>query len=416
MTQGAEASTDAARRGDVQALLEAFRRRDAVALQTSAQRGIDLESQDADGCAVLHLAAAAGEPGTVQWILEAGAAIGQVAGPGPWRGQDALMRAAEAGHGGVVDLLLAAGAEPTRTDAWGRRAIDLAHAAGQDAIVRRLTAVSGGPPRPRSEASRGTALSHVEDRGLGRDDGDDVCILVRAAPADVAGAWQTRIEVTTWLPDAYGTEVRLQGRCFLVFRFQGHPWTLLRAAHEAPDPGFDASDAAHLSRQLEVEAIFLRHQASESSLTYRHYLDGELRLGMDVPAAGASPTAASGPGANGPGDAFDDHFEDGFEDTFDDVGMLSGMKGDSEPATSWHAAVRRVDRHLRSLDAYAPSWGRLDGEHHRLEVAGLHPEAFERMDFLAVESLYPEAFERMDFLAVESACVAKKSEIEWCNF
>lgn len=372
-------SQDTPPQADVQLLLEAFRRRDAAALQASAQRGVHLESRDEEGCCVLHLAAAAGEPGTVQWMLEAGADIHVAAGPGPWQGQDALMRAASEGQGGVVDLLLAAGANPMATDARGLRAIDLAHGSGHGGVVQRLASVSGGPPRDLAQHGAETALSRVDERGLGRDDGDDVCILVRASPEVVAQAWQECTDAT-WLPDAYGTEVRVDGACFLVFRFSGHPWTLLRAAHEAPDPGFTSSDAAHLSETLEAEAIYLLHEASVQHLRCHHYLRGQRRWTYDLPSTSA-PSAGLGRSENA-GDHFDDTFEDRFDDTFDPSDPRGGTAEPSAPPVSWASAVQEVDRHLRSLDAYAPSWGRLAGEHHRLEVAGLLPEAFERMDFL----------------------------------
>lgn len=364
---------------DVHSLLEAFRRRDTAALQALASQGIDLETRDHQGCTVLLRAAESGEPGTVQWILEAGAAIDATAG-GTMAGQDALMRAAAAGRGAVVDLLLAAGADPSAHDAVGQRAIDLAHRAGHQAIVERLRAVSGDAPRPqpvdRSEAASSGGLSQVDDRGLGRYDGEDLCILVRASPAEVAALWQERIQAAVWHRDAYGADVQLDGRCYLVFRFRSHDWTILRAVHESPDPGFDAADAAFLSQRLHTGSVFLSHSAGTQRLHYGYFLDGRRQMSMHVPGQLSGPLCDSNAAAGVFGDGFKDSFGDEFDDSFDDSAW---------PATSvsWPRALRQVDAHLRRLDAYAPSWGRLKGATQRLEVAGLEAVAFERMDFLA---------------------------------
>lgn len=384
---------------DVRSLLEAFRRRDPRRLQALAARGVDLESRDPNGWTVLLRAAERGEPGTVQWILEAGSPLDAVACWDGVEGRDALMIAAADGHGGVVDLLLAAGASAVTRDDSGFRAIDLAAQGGHDSIVARLLVVSGGPPKTHSTeltsstdavcstdaaSSTGTVsesrptMSRVEDRGLGRFDGEDTCILVRAAPGATAAWWCRHRQATVWRQDAYGEEVLVQGPSYLVFRFRGHAWTVIRAAHNE-GPQLSALDAAMLSKAAPVkEVVFIHHSTAAKQLTYRYYLAGNGSHSISWPNVEPVDTSSES-------DCFDDSFQDEFSDDvfvdrFDDNVFLSHSA--TNDLTSISAALRRVDVHLRELDAYVPSWGRLRGEAHRLEISGLDSSAFERMDFL----------------------------------
>ena len=169
---------------EVEELLRAFRHRDAAALEALASLGIGLESRDSDGCTVLMRAAEIGEPRTMQWILEAGARLDAVSAWGGVAGRDALMIAAARGQGAIVDLLLAAGASAMAMDARGRRAVDLAAAAGHQEIVTRLQEMPGSPSVLSPDASTPDAsaihagseddglTSVAAERGLGRFDGD----------------------------------------------------------------------------------------------------------------------------------------------------------------------------------------------------------------------------------------------------
>lgn len=362
--------------GGVDALLDAFRRRDADRLQSLARNGVDLEHRDAAGRTVLLRAAEAGEPGTVQWILEAGARLDAVATRGDGGGRDALMIAAASGHGGVVDLLLGAGAAATARDAEGARAIDLAAWAGHGAIVRRLQPVSGEPPRLPPTAETSDAAARVDDRGLGRFDGEDTCLLVRAPPGEVAARWARLQGVEDWRRDAYGEEVVIRGRCFLVFRFRDHAWTVIRDTHDEGSP-LTSADASCLASVCDEDVLFVHHSASNEQLRYVHFRRGVREDELTWPAP-----APSKPRDRGDHDTFDDRFSDTFDDASPSPVVGPRCAG-PDTVVSLADGLGRVDRRLKELDAYVPSWGRLAGESHRLEIAGLRPSAFERMDFLA---------------------------------
>lgn len=392
--------------GDVEELLLAFRHRDATALEELARRGFDLESRDAGGCTVLMRAAEAGEPGAVQWILEAGARL-DVRAPD---GRDALMIAAASGRGAVVDLLLAAGASAETEDDGGRRAIDLARAAGHTEIGARLETLSGPSRRsavaaetPRRTEARYTEArrtdpeltSLADERGLGRFDGDDICLMVRAAPAEVAAWWHGQCRAERWQQDAYGEDIEVRGSCYLVFRFRGHDWTVIRAVHEGRDAGLTVAHAATWAGQFGGESLFLQHCARQQRLVYRYYRAAGCQESETWPPLPASPGRWGDPFADHQTDHYADTIGDAFEDPLQGV-LVSHPTGIATVSSSavgadtsetndegWRRAQRRVDDHLRQVGAYVPSWGRLRDRVQRLEVAGLAPTAFERMDFLA---------------------------------
>ncbi len=369
--------------GDVGELLSAFRLRDAAALEELAAHGIDLESRDAAGCTVLMRAAESGEPGPVQWILEAGSRLEARATWKATGGRDALMIAAAQGHGAVVDLLLAAGASAEAEDDNGQRAIDLAIAAGHTEVSARLKDVSGRPLRapmaaetspeePSSTLADDDLIARVPERGLGRFDGEEICLLMRAAPTEVAAWWQVQCPAEHWQQDAYGENIEVRGLCFLVFRFRGHAWTILRAVHEGRDSRLSIDQAARWAKDLGGEGLFLDHSSRNRRLVYRYYRAGDCLR------------SESWPSRRVISDPWDDRFEDPRGDRFDDSFEDSAILTEVETGLGgWHRTQLQVDDHLRQLGAYVPSWGRLRDRVQRLEVAGLAPAAFERMDFLA---------------------------------
>jgi ankyrin repeat protein len=165
----AEQGTDAER---LEAAFDGVRRGDRAGLEALLARPLDLDATNARGDTLLILAAYYGHPELVGLLLDAGAtpdlvsATGMTAlhaatfqcGPATVvrlldlgaaidRGSSMgtpLMVAAEYGRPELVELLLARGADASRTDVWGRTARDRALVAGNMQIVAVLDAVTGG--------------------------------------------------------------------------------------------------------------------------------------------------------------------------------------------------------------------------------------------------------------------------------
>lgn len=315
----------------VETLLIAFRERDRATLEDLARRGVTLEVRGTDGHTVLTRAALRGDTEAIPWILQAGAAVDTVDASG----RTARMVAEDAGHGDAVRLLELAGAR------------------------------------------RPSAMASI--RGLGAFDADDVSVLVRASPGDTAGALADHIGADRWQRDALGQEVSTAGRCYLVFRFLGHPWTVVRDAHTHPDRHLAAEDAQALSKVLACPALHLDHRPTQGVLAYRRYDAGQDTEWLD--ASGSDP--AVWPAETGAEDAWDD-------DCWIDEDLPPPPKGHStrEP---WDVDAiddpqRFIDQRLRDAGAYAPSWGRLRGSVHRLEIAGLDAADFERLDFVGARA------------------------------
>lgn len=110
-----------------------------AAVRLLAERGADLEARSTNrelalDARPLHSAAAAGQREACEVLLDAGADVNAV----QHGGYTALLDAAANGNAGLVDLLLERGADPSARLEDGRGAADLAGAADQPELARRL--------------------------------------------------------------------------------------------------------------------------------------------------------------------------------------------------------------------------------------------------------------------------------------
>jgi hypothetical protein len=104
-------------------------------LQALAARGGALQPE---GWTPLHYAASGDAPEVARWLLDQGVVV-DARSP---NGRTPLMQAARFAREEIVDLLLAAGADPRLVDQQGIGAIDAARGVGRDRLASRLAAVA----------------------------------------------------------------------------------------------------------------------------------------------------------------------------------------------------------------------------------------------------------------------------------
>ena len=98
-------------------------------------RDVEAVSEDAMRVRPLHSAAAGGHTAVCRLLIERGADVNAVQ-----RGSfTPLMAAAQNGDGELIEMLLAAGADPAARTDDGRSAADLARDAGHRTLAERLT-------------------------------------------------------------------------------------------------------------------------------------------------------------------------------------------------------------------------------------------------------------------------------------
>jgi hypothetical protein len=130
----------------------------------------------ADGKTVLTMAAAAGRPDVVRWLLNAPGSIGLADQPDAC-GASALHYAGLAGHDHVCEVLLAGGADPDIADATGIRPLHLAAEHGHLDCCRALLD-AGASVNVRDERDETPLLLAVERRHI------EVCCLLVQRKAD----------------------------------------------------------------------------------------------------------------------------------------------------------------------------------------------------------------------------------------
>ncbi len=113
-------------------LMMAALKGDIAAAQLLLDRGAKVNRP---GWSALHYAAAGPEPKLVQLLIDHGADLNA----GSPNDTTPLMMAAQYGGENSVDLLLARGADMTRKNQMGLRAVDFARLSGREPLVRKLS-------------------------------------------------------------------------------------------------------------------------------------------------------------------------------------------------------------------------------------------------------------------------------------
>jgi uncharacterized protein len=124
------------------AVADAAQSNDAAAVKKLIAQGADVNLPEGDGMTALHWAAEHGDTAMTAMLLRAHANVKATTRIGAYT---PLQLASRSGSAGVVKALLAAGAEPNRTDANGATALHLAAAAGNPDAVSALLEKGANP-------------------------------------------------------------------------------------------------------------------------------------------------------------------------------------------------------------------------------------------------------------------------------
>lgn len=115
------------------------------AIELLLSHGADLKARQIAGATPLHLAAGrSGDPEVIRLLLARGAEVDALNG----LKMTPLFNAAATGRLAIVELLLAAGANPRHKDSLGREARQLAEKGNHQAVVEVLNDCISGNPRP----------------------------------------------------------------------------------------------------------------------------------------------------------------------------------------------------------------------------------------------------------------------------
>jgi hypothetical protein len=230
----------------------------------------------------------------------------------------------------------------------------------------------------------------AERRGVASFEYNGSSVFLRAGVEQVAAALKARRKARIWRRDVFGQPVTIAEQCFFVFRLRGHRWTqviardqaegdavlaLVRArragkrparvtaARQAQLANLKEADAQALSAALSTPAIFYGVGDTAVALDYVLFENGRaverLRTG----------------------------------EAYGDVEFSSDLR--KVRAAGLRDVERFVDAFFRSQDALEPGWnlGTLVGRYRPDagdEVVVNDPD----------EGFWPNAYERVDFLAV----------------
>ncbi len=344
--------------------------------------GADVNAAGADGMtplmqAVIYHQDRTGKSAFVETLLGRGADPNRA----DEEGMTALIYAADHGKVEVVRSLLAAGAELDAGDGQGRTALSCAIDSRNSAVVELLEGLGAAKGKSLFESGdegedededEDEELSMTQQRGVVSFDGNDMMALVKAPVGEAAAAFKQHCGAEIWQQDVYGQEVEYTNRCYIVFRFRGHPWTVIRDQfiHLMDGRYVGKDDAQAVSAALGVPAIYFANSDTAGSLSYRYYESGRQLEWLEA------------------GEDFGEEFGEGDEDELDEEALVRFGSELREVDPAEIDPFDFVDAFLRGHDAFVPSWGggwgAKAGEKHRLEIGGIEPEDFERMDFVAV--------------------------------
>ncbi len=241
------------------------------------------------------------------------------------------------------------------------------------ALARPIQRLVAGSAVSEGEAQTDDVDPELENlRGLGCEDGNAEMLLVDSPVGAVAGALAGIQGLESWIRDGWGQQIRPADDAWVVFRIQGHAWTVVARPSQSLPRRHAAADA--LSRALDVEVIELGYSDTAGVAHYtlfaggrrlEDFYSGESWKGLDT-------------------EAYELSRDRGVEF----LGFTSKIRQLELAEIETHGGF--VDAFLRDRDAYAPpeAWRNLAAPraHPReiaLELVGLSRDTCVRIDYLA---------------------------------
>lgn len=199
-------------------------------------------------------------------------------------------------------------------------------------------------------------------RGIESFELNDYFVIVQAPIESVSEAFNQTKHATLWERDVYEREVNIAGPGFIVFRFQGHLWTLI---HGVNFPAYSeaTADAQTLSRLLSVRALSYAVSDTSDYISYELYDKGL--------------------------------FVERLEYVEGSVQFKSQLR--QLEVEDIGAAYKFIDNFMREQDIYIPALFRAELEVSQrvtITLEGLTPDSLET-------TVFPKSyFERVDYLSV----------------
>jgi cytohesin len=336
------------------------------------ESGLDPNVPDESGSTALSDAIMHGRGDLAARLLELGAEV-NVADE---EGETPLFGACNHEHVEIARMLLDAGADPNHRNGEGSAPLDIARDGESTGLVSLLGSHGAEPGEPRDDTEDewddepGDVSSM---RGVASFDGNDSMVMVRASVESVAEKLKERREADVWQQDVYGEDIELTNRCFRVYRFAGHDWTLVQDefVHMLDRGRVGEEDAQALSETLGVPSLFFYNSDTAGCGGYQLFAGGRLVERLDY--------------GGGDFEDADDWDEDDDGGEQDDLRFESTRRELTEEQRG--DPYGTIDALVREIDAFAPcfsgGFGGEAGQSRALRIDGLDDEAFERLDFVA---------------------------------
>lgn len=116
--------------------------------------------------------------------------------------------------------------------------------------------------------------SLAEMRGVGTFDTNELLIFVRRPVEEVAAAFKKHRKLKTLVPNALGKTITVRDPSYLIYRLQGHAWTVIDT-YCARGKYVNTEDAKALSKALECRTIFYGNSDTASATGYDLYDNGD---------------------------------------------------------------------------------------------------------------------------------------------
>ena len=135
------------------------------------------------------------------------------------------------------------------------------------------------PKKPKSRPPPPLPSPIPQRRGVFTFDTDQIIVLVHAPVEPVARAFVEHTKAGTWTKDALGQTVTLSSHSYLLFQFNGHPYTIivLFAGFFGAAGHYPTGDLARaLSGVLGTKAIYYANSDTGGATTVEVYEGGRL--------------------------------------------------------------------------------------------------------------------------------------------